>query len=135
MTMADKIIHYVEQGMTVREIHTLHPEWNYKTIHSAMYRIKTGKYNPKKKKTEKPVEKPVERPKGWNKDRKGCRKCKYRNGSKSHTPNGCNYIMVEGHSRGCKVEDCTVFKKGSVIKLNPNGALKNDDMAAGFEVE
>nr|DAO53276.1 MAG TPA: API3 pepsin inhibitor-3 [Caudoviricetes sp.] len=25
---------------------------------------------------------------------------------------GCNYIGVEGHSRGCTVENCTVYVKG-----------------------
>lgn len=25
---------------------------------------------------------------------------------------GCNYIGVEGHSRGCAVENCTVYVKG-----------------------
>ncbi len=25
---------------------------------------------------------------------------------------GCNYIGVEGHSRGCTVENCAVYVKG-----------------------
>lgn len=53
-------------------------------------------------------------PAGWNKKRNGCRKCMYRGSkSKQYAQNpGCNYILMAGHSRGCKVEDCTVFRKG-----------------------
>lgn len=52
--------------------------------------------------------------KGWNKNRNGCRKCMYKG---SHVKDnakhpGCNYILMEGHSRGCPIEDCQVFRKG-----------------------
>lgn len=133
--MKDKIAPYVEQGMTAREIHALHPEWRYSTIYSAMHH---------REKSEKPLEKiviPVERKKGWNKDKKACKKCMYRGkgaGRLTHNfvsiSNGCNYILIEGHSRGCKVEDCNVFVKGRAIRLNPRGASNNNDVAAGCDI-
>ena len=52
---------------------------------------------------------------GWNKKRDGCRKCIYRaskSSDKTKRP-GCNYILIEEHSRGCRVEDCDKFVKGS----------------------
>lgn len=52
---------------------------------------------------------------GWNKNRDGCRKCIYRASKSSEKPKrpGCNYILIEERSRGCRVEDCDKFVKGS----------------------
>lgn len=122
MRMKDKIAPYVEQGLNASQIHALHPEWNYNTIYAAMHPEIYNK--PKTKKDEDPVE----RPKGWNKDKKACKSCQYRgrgSGGANTSQNGCNYILVEGHSRGCKIEDCNCYIKGKQIKLNPNGALNS----------
>lgn len=45
-----------------------------------------------------------------------CKKCIYRGylGHKDST--FCGYILVEGHSRGCPVDDCTRFKSGKGMK-------------------
>lgn len=45
---------------------------------------------------------------GPNADRKKCKTCQYRG-----IKNGCDYIEIVGHSRGCSVESCTVYKKGA----------------------
>lgn len=132
--MKDKIAPYVEQGLTAGEIHRLHPEWKYNTIYYAMP-------SKKERKAKAPVEEkiviPVDRPKGWNKNRKGCKKCIYRGrgaGSDKTSQNGCNFIFIEGHSRGCKVEDCNVFVKGRALKLNPKGPLNDFDVAAEIKI-
>ena len=51
---------------------------------------------------------------GWNADRHACRTCKFRTDEYAARRNsrGCDYIIIEGHSRGCKVEDCVVYEKG-----------------------
>ena len=46
---------------------------------------------------------------GDNADRHKCKTCRYRATDKK---NGCDYISVEGHSRGCSVEECSVYEKG-----------------------
>ena len=35
--------------------------------------------------------------------------------------NGCDYICITGHRRGCKVEDCNVYVKGKRSKINVKG--------------
>lgn len=138
MTMKDKIAPYVKQGMTAGEIHKLHPEWNYHTIYFAMP-------NRKRKQDKRPVEEKVELSvvgtKGWNKDKKACKKCMYRGkgaGRLTHNfvsiSNGCNFILIEGHSRGCKVEDCNVFVKGKKVNMNPKGTRKSFDMEEGIDI-
>lgn len=54
---------------------------------------------------------------GHNADRHLCKTCQYRMGQygKARAMN-CNYIEIEGHSRGCSVEECNVYKKGKRIK-------------------
>lgn len=131
--MKDKIAPYVEQGLNASQIHALHPEWNYRTIYAAMHPEMYNK--PKTKKDKDSVEK-VERPKGWNKDKKACKKCQYRGrGAESNgiSSNGCNYILVEGHSRGCKVEDCNRYIKGKQVKLNPKGGWNAVDTDSEME--
>lgn len=48
--------------------------------------------------------------KGCNADRHLCRTCRYRGASGL---NGCDYILFEGHSRGCKVEECSRYERGA----------------------
>ena len=49
---------------------------------------------------------------GTNADRHLCRTCCYR---AKKCVNGCDYIVIMGRSRGCKVEDCNVYKRGKAI--------------------
>lgn len=51
---------------------------------------------------------------GHNADRHLCKTCMYRAGSyeRSRTGINCNYDFVKLHSRGCKVDECTVYEKG-----------------------
>ena len=47
---------------------------------------------------------------GWNADRKKCRSCRYR--ARPDQVNGCDYIEIAKHSRGCDVEDCDRYVRG-----------------------
>lgn len=55
--------------------------------------------------TERPVQKIVD-----NTDRNLCKTCRFR--GKDYTKNGCDYIEHNKKSRGCKVENCSVYEKG-----------------------
>ena len=55
--------------------------------------------------TERPVQKIVD-----NTDRHLCKTCRFR--GKDYSKNGCDYIEHTGKSRGCKVENCSVYEKG-----------------------
>lgn len=45
---------------------------------------------------------------------KRCRTCKYR--AAVSAVNGCDYIELEGHSRGCDVENCDKYARGKRMK-------------------
>lgn len=53
----------------------------------------------------KPVLKTVD-----NTDRHLCKTCRFR--GKDYSKNGCDYIEHNKKSRGCKVENCSVYEKG-----------------------
>ena len=54
---------------------------------------------------------------GWNADRKKCRTCKFRPASALKANGaGCDYLDLVGHSRGCAVEDCDKYEKGTRIE-------------------
>lgn len=52
---------------------------------------------------------------GWNADRHGCRKCRFRARNKPYEHN-CQYILMMGHSRGCEVEDCDKYVRDKWIR-------------------
>ena len=52
--------------------------------------------------------------KGHNKDRHLCKTCTFQ--SREKQVNGCDYILIAGHSRGCNVEDCVKYEKGVRLK-------------------
>lgn len=52
---------------------------------------------------------------GWNADRKKCRSCRYR--ARPEQVNGCDYIEIAKHSRGCAVEDCDRYVRGRRLKV------------------
>lgn len=52
---------------------------------------------------------------GKNADRHLCMSCKYR--SARTEVNGCDYAGIMEHSRGCTVEECTVYEKGARLKM------------------
>ena len=63
-------------------------------------------------------------PKGHNADRHLCATCAYRaTGQVKKKGIGCEYAIINGHCRGCDVEDCTVYKKGDPEKRGKALAL------------
>lgn len=47
-----------------------------------------------------------------NSDRHLCKTCRYRGIENGKVTNGCDYIEMEKHSRGCSVEECDKYVKG-----------------------
>lgn len=45
-----------------------------------------------------------------------CYKCRYR----SRTTLSCDYILMEGHSRGCSAKDCNKYKEKAENFIDPN---------------
>ena len=116
MSVREKIQPLIDKGYNPAEIRKL-TGYNYATVYKAMNPDLIQKIE---------VEPPVERPKGWNKNRKACKKCKYRGrGEGTNNPvstqSRCDFILHTGHMRGCKAEDCNRFVKGKRIKANPHG--------------
>lgn len=118
MSVREKIEDLIKKGLSPAEIRKI-TGYSYTTVYNAMNPDLIEKIE---------VEPPVERPKGWNKNKKACKKCKYRGrcpGKTDHkresTQNGCNFIVLTGHMRGCKVEDCNRFVEGARAKVNPKG--------------
>ena len=49
-----------------------------------------------------------------NVDRHKCKTCMFR--ATGNTKGvGCSYIEITGHSRGCSVEECSVYQKGDAV--------------------
>lgn len=101
------VLELKEQGLTAKEI-AVRTGMNYGTVyyHYSGQKKEASAESGKKKVTS-----------GHNKDRHLCKTCQYRMGQygKVRAMN-CNYIEIEGRSRGCSVEDCNVYKKGKRIK-------------------
>ena len=65
--------------------------------------------NPDKCKKPKPESKTAS-----NADRHKCRTCMFRATGNTKGA-GCSYIEITGHSRGCSVEECSVYQKGDAV--------------------
>lgn len=90
----EKALELAKEGKGAAEIARM-IDAKYSTVYSWL--------NPDKCKKPKPESKTAS-----NADRHKCRSCKFR-AKKS----GCDYISVKGHSRGCSVEECSVYEKGN----------------------
>lgn len=115
MTIKEKIQPYVDKGFSISEISNI-TGYNCRTIYLAINPEKREKIN----KNELPVE--VVK-KGWNKDRHGCKTCRFRGRAHIYgvsSLGGCDFSCIAGSVRGCKVEDCNRYVKGSRIRANAN---------------
>ncbi len=50
-----------------------------------------------------------------NADRHKCKTCMFRTTGYNAKGAGCSYIEITGHSRGCSVEECSVYQKGDAV--------------------
>ena len=109
----DIIAPYIEQGLSVKEISEI-TGYCYNTVRYAVF---PEKRSGKKKSVSDDTDNPKDWCIGWNKDRKKCKTCQYRSARPS--VNGCDFIEHnDGHSRGCKVEYCDKYVRGSRLRIN-----------------
>ena len=53
--------------------------------------------------------------------KKKCKTCIYR--AADTDPNGCDFILIKGHSRGCPVEECDRYEKGKRIGIPKSSTI------------
>lgn len=96
----EKALELAKEGKGAAEIARL-IDAKYSTVYSWL--------NPDKCKKPKPENKTAS-----NADRHKCRTCMFRATGNTKGA-GCSYIEITGHSRGCSVEECSVYQKGNVV--------------------
>ena len=96
----EKALELAKEGKGAAEIARL-IDAKYSTVYSWL--------NPDKCKKPKPESKTAS-----NADRHKCRTCMFRATGNTNGA-GCSYIEITGHSRGCSVEECSVYQKGDAV--------------------
>ena len=96
----EKALELAKEGKGAAEIARL-IDAKYSTVYSWL--------NPDKCKKPKPENKTAS-----NADRHKCRTCMFRATGNTKGA-GCSYIEITGHSRGCSVEECSVYQKGDAV--------------------
>ena len=96
----EKALELAKEGKGAAEIARL-IDAKYSTVYSWL--------NPDKCKKPKPENKTAS-----NADRYKCRTCMFRATGNTKGA-GCSYIEITGHSRGCSVEECSVYQKGDAV--------------------
>ena len=97
----EKALELAKEGKGAAEIARL-IDAKYSTVYSWL--------NPDKCKKPKPESKTAS-----NADRHKCKTCMFRTTGYNAKGAGCSYIEITGHSRGCSVEECSVYQKGNVV--------------------
>lgn len=73
----------------------------------------------------KPVREEMEKYIGKNADRHLCETCKFRmTGAVKNNGAKCDYLSAKKHSRGCTVEDCSVYEKGEPTEKKKKNGFK-----------
>ena len=96
----EKALKLAKEGKGAAEIARM-IDAKYSTVYSWL--------NPDKCKKPKPENKTAS-----NADRHKCRTCMFRATGNTRGA-GCSYIEITGHSRGCSVEECSVYQKGDAV--------------------
>ena len=96
----EKALKLAKEGKGAAEIARM-IDAKYSTVYSWL--------NPDKCKKPKPESKTAS-----NADRHKCRTCMFRATGNTNGA-GCSYIEITGHSRGCSVEECSVYQKGDAV--------------------
>ena len=108
---------YLDQGLTIKEI-SVRLGVSYQLAYDY---VRKKKYDPEYAKA---VLEKQEQKKRMNrrtsnqrraKRKKKCSSCQFRG---EVNKNGCDYILIMGHRRGCSVEECDKYKKGKRIKIS-----------------
>lgn len=94
----EKALELAKEGKGAAEIARM-IDAKYSTVYSRL--------NPDKCKKPKPENKTAS-----NADRHKCKTCMFRTTGYNAKGAGCSYIEITGHSRGCSVEECSVYQKG-----------------------
>lgn len=97
----EKALEPAKEGKGAAEIARL-IDAKYSTVYSWL--------NPDKCKKPKPENKTAS-----NADRHKCKTCMFRTTGYNAKGAGCSYIEITGHSRGCSVEECSVYQKGDAV--------------------
>ena len=97
----EKALELAKEGKGAAEIARL-IDAKYSTVYSWL--------NPDKCKKPKPENKTAS-----NADRHKCKTCMFRTTGYNAKGAGCSYIEITGHSRGCSVEECSVYQKGDAV--------------------
>lgn len=96
----EKALELAKEGKGAAEIARM-IDAKYSTVYSWL--------NPDKCKKPKPENKIAS-----NADRHKCKTCMFRATGNTKGA-GCSYIEITGHSRGCSVEECSVYQKGNAV--------------------
>ena len=96
----NKALELAKEGKSAAEIARL-IDAKYSTVYSWL--------NPDKCKKPKPESRTAS-----NADRHKCKTCMFRATGNTKGA-GCFYIEITGHSRGCSVEECSVYQKGNAV--------------------
>lgn len=96
----EKALELAKEGKSAAEIARL-IDAKYSTVYSWL--------NPDKCKKPKPESRTAS-----NADRHKCKTCMFRATGNTKGA-GCSYIEITGHSRGCSVEECSVYQKGNAV--------------------
>ena len=97
----EKALELAKEGKGAAEIARM-IDAKYSTVYSWL--------NPDKCKKPKPENKTAS-----NADRHKCKTCMFRTTGYNAKGAGCSYIEITGHSRGCSVEECSVYQKGDAV--------------------
>ena len=96
----EKALELAKEGKGAAEIARM-IDAKYSTVYSWL--------NPDKCKKPKPESRTAS-----NVDRHKCKTCMFRATGNTKGA-GCSYIEITGHSRGCSVEECSVYQKGDAV--------------------
>lgn len=97
----EKALELAKEGKGAAEIARM-IDAKYSTVYSWL--------NPDKCKKSKPENKIAS-----NADRHKCKTCMFQTTGYNAKGAGCSYIEITGHSRGCSVEECSVYQKGNAV--------------------
>lgn len=136
--MKKRIGQYIRAGMTNADIARTLGITESRLKHLVRKYGLTGLRRPgARRKTETGVEVPKlepepENPAGHNADRHLCRTCMFRmTGTPKSNGMNCDYCSLNGHSRGCRADECTVYRKGAPLRTKKGITLNEGGMPDG----